>query len=269
MSAAAPWQGSGTPSSSCLHPPQPSHRGQGVKLWTERTEERDPGVAGGARTGHCWRSGAKSAGEKGKKHEVGTGTNSFPIRKCTSFLPNYSPEFLLPHSEQDCFICQWVLAMGSLNCPAPRWYRRIQPSINTNGSARAGKGQRRAPPAPSTHGTSPLITHPAALSPQHSKTQGAAPGWDAQLHPGGFRQATPETWGPRVPPPSRQRSAGKGGGEGQHWGGGGKCSTRPFGCLAGSSHAPCLTCNLHPEPNSRCSWEKPHPLTAGWVFLFI
>lgn len=40
-------------------------------------------------------------------------------------------------------------------------------------------------------------------------------------------------------------------------------------CLAGSSRTPCLTCILHPEPNFHCSWEKPHPFSTGWVFLFI
>lgn len=60
---------------------------------------------------------------RGEKHQVGNRTNSFPIRKHTSFLPNFSPEFLLSHSKQDCFICQWVLATGSLSRCTPCWYR--------------------------------------------------------------------------------------------------------------------------------------------------
>lgn len=100
-----------------LASPQPSSEGQGVKLWTEgeRTEERDSGVAGGARIKCLWRSRVKLAGERGKIAELGQTT--FSYAKGMSFLPNYSPKFLLPHREQDWFICQWILATGYLNCP--------------------------------------------------------------------------------------------------------------------------------------------------------
>lgn len=152
---------------------QPRSEGQGVKLWPEgvRKEERDPGVAVGARTRCLWRSRMKLAGERGKIAELGQTT--FSYAKSTSFLPNYSPKFLLPHREQECFICQWILAMGDLNSPACHWYGHVEPSFSTHGSARAGEGWSGSPLSPSVYGTSSPHTHTSCcIWPQHSKTEG-------------------------------------------------------------------------------------------------
>lgn len=67
VSAAASRGGVGPPALP-VFPSQPGSRGRGAKLWMEgeRMEERDPEVAGGARTGHHQISGAKPAGEKRK-----------------------------------------------------------------------------------------------------------------------------------------------------------------------------------------------------------
>jgi len=67
VSAAAPQRGAGPPASPAF-PSQPGRGGRGAKHWSEgeRMGERDPGAAGGARTGRRQRSGVKPAGERGR-----------------------------------------------------------------------------------------------------------------------------------------------------------------------------------------------------------
>lgn len=232
-----------------------------MKLWPEgeRTEERDPGVAVGPRTRCLWRSRAKLAGERGKTAELGQTT--FSYAKSMSFLPNYSPKFLLPHREQDWFICQWILATGDLNCPACHWYRHVEPSFSAHGSARAGEGWSGSPLAPSVHGTSSPTHILLHLAPAQ-QNRGPVPSWDNQLRPGGFKQAAPELRGDQAYSPP----AGRGGGEDPCQG-----DVRHLPLQLPSQQQPGPTPNMQfaPESNNHCSWEKPHPLSlAGFSFSY-
>lgn len=195
VSAAAPQWGVGP-----LFLPTFCHRGRGAKLWTEgeKMEERDPGVSGEQELGTAGESEQNQQG-RGEKHWVGTRTNYFPIRKRTSFLPNYSPKFLLPHSEQDCFICQWVLATGGLNRPAPRCCGHIQLPINRDRLAGAGKGGwghplcvGRAPPSHTPLHLAPARQSGGCCAGTHSFALGAS------------NEPSPKRGEPCMPPPSRQ-----------------------------------------------------------------
>lgn len=106
--------------------------------------------------------------------------------------------------------------------------------------------------------------------PQHSKTEGAVPSWDNQLHPGGFRQAAPELWRDHAcPRPSRQGRAGRGGGEGpcQHLPG--DMQHLPLQLPSQQQPGPTSNMQFAPESNIHCSWEKPHPFSlAGFSFSY-
>lgn len=247
VSAAAPRGRELDPQHFLPSPPSLTTGDEGLWMEGEWTEERDTGVAVGARIGHCCRSGAKPAGEKRKTsggHRDKLFSNTQVYKPPAKLLPQ------IPVPPQRTSLFYLPVRFG----PTPSWYWRIQPSINTDGSARAGEGWLGAPLSPSVHGMSP-----PSLGPSTAK-QSAALSWDIpelqMTHPQDVVGHA------HLPPPGKAVQGGVG--EGQH--GGMQCS--PL-WLPSSSCAPRLTRYLHPEPNSHCNWEKPHPLSTGWVFLLI
>lgn len=206
----------------------------------ERTEERKGSWDGWGSKNQVplekQSSPLKLAGERGKIAELGQ--TAFSYAKCMSFLPNYSPKFLLPHREQDWFTCQWILATGNLNCLAHHWYGHVEPSFRANGSARAGEGWSGSPLPPSVHGTS-SPTHPVAFGPSTAKQRAQCQAGTTSFVLGGSNKLpASELWGDHACPPQQ-------GGLEDRIHARGICSTCPFSCAASGSQVPHLTCNLH------------------------
>lgn len=106
--------------------------------------------------------------------------------------------------------------------------------------------------------------------PQHSKTEGAVPSWDNQLHPGGMKTSCPRVVeGPRMSPPQQAGQSREGWRRGSM-----PALARGYAALAPSAaqqQQPGPTSNMQfaPESNIHCSWEKPHPFSlAGFSFSY-